>query len=244
MKKPIVYIPGNIIDYAGMPAHAVRDTYIQSLISLCGALPMIIPAIGDKFSITDILDTVDGILLTGSPSNVSPDQYDGKLNFDSKWLDLARDATTLPLIREAIARDIPLIAICRGFQELNVATGGSLHQHIHKLPGRFDHRSDEHMPLAQSYLHQAHTVSRASGGLMEKMGLPEEFKVNSLHGQGVDRLGDGLFIEATAPDSTIEAVSVPGRKFILGTQWHPEADNSINETSRIIFEEFGKVLRA
>lgn len=241
--KPVVLIPSNILENNGLPGHFVRDTYVQALLDVAGCIPLLMPVTHGKFDIDSVADRIDGILLTGSPSNVCPNHYGAERIFDEKLLDLARDATTLPLIRRAIDADIPMIAICRGFQELNVAMGGSLHQKIQELPGKRDHREPQSANLKIVYETAAHKVKTEKGGLFEKIGLPTEFDVNSLHQQGVDRLGNGLFVEAVSDDGIIEAVSIPNKRFILGVQWHPEGDHYQNPTSQAIFKAYGDAVR-
>jgi putative glutamine amidotransferase len=242
--KPVVLIPSNIIDKNGLPGHFVRDTYIQALLNVAGCIPLLMPVTHAQFDLDSLAGRIDGILLTGSPSNVSPDHYGAERIFDETLLDLARDATTLPLIRRAIDADMPLIAICRGFQELNVAMGGSLHQKVQELPGKRDHREPQSTDLKIVYETAAHKVNIEKGGLLEKIGLPAEFDVNSLHQQGVNRLGKGLFAEAISDDGIIEAVSLPGKRFILGVQWHPEGDHHQNPTSQAIFRAYGDAVRS
>jgi putative glutamine amidotransferase len=242
-RRPLVLIPGNIIEYSGLPAHAIRDTYVRAVVDVIRGVPLILPAIGADFDYAEIADQIDGILLTGSPSHVAPACYGAEQKFPDKELDVARDATTLPLIRQAIDRDVPVMAICRGFQELNVALGGTLHQKVHELPGKRDHRGAKDLPLKTVYETQAHKVIANKGGVFERLALPTEFTVNSLHQQGLDRLGDGLHVEAVSEDGVVEAVSVPGKKFILGTQWHPEGDWYLNKNSERILSAFGEVIR-
>lgn len=241
--KPVVLIPSNILENNGLPGHFVRDTYVQALLDIAGCIPLLMPVTHGKFDLESVADRIDGILLTGSPSNVCPNHYGAERVFDEKLLDLARDATTLPLIRRVIDADMPMIAICRGFQELNVAMGGSLHQKIQELPGKRDHREPQSTNLKIVYETPAHKVKTEKGGLFEKIGLPAEFDVNSLHQQGVDRLGGGLFVEAVSDDGIIEAVSIPGKRFVLGVQWHPEGDHYQNPTSKAIFRAFGDAVR-
>jgi putative glutamine amidotransferase len=243
-KRPLVLIPGNVIDYNGLPAHAIRDTYVRAVVEIVKGVPLMVPAIGTAFDFRELAGQVDGILLTGSPSHVQPKVYGATQVFDDKELDLARDATTLPLIRQAIEMDKPVMAICRGFQELNVALGGTLHQLVHEIPGKRDHRGAKGVPLKTIYETQAHKVVAAKGGVFEKLKLPQEFTVNSLHQQAVDKLGKGLHVEATSEDGVVEAFSLPGKKFIVGTQWHPEGDWYLNQTSKQILSAFGEVVRA
>jgi putative glutamine amidotransferase len=241
-KRPIICLPANIFDYNGLPAHVVRDTYIRAIVELMGGLPLIIPALPKGFDFAEIARRVDGVLLTGSPSHVAPAKYGKKQVFDDDELDLARDATTLPLIKAAIRMNKPIMAICRGFQELNVVLGGTLHQRIHEIPGKQDHRAVKGKPLKDLYEMEAHAVTLQKGGVLEKMKLPKTFRVNTLHQQGIDRLGRGLKVEAVAEDGIIEAISMPGKKFVVGTQWHPEGDWHRNKASRRILEAFGKVV--
>lgn len=242
-QKPIVIIPANVIDYNGIPGHIVRDTYIRALVEVADCIPLVVPAFGDLIRSEDLEGRIGGILLTGAKSNVHPSHYGATREFDENDLDTDRDATTLPLIRRAIEHDIPLLGICRGFQELNVARGGTLHQKVHELPAHLDHRDPAGVPLRTIYETQAHAMYTEKGGWFEKIGMPAEFQVNSLHQQGIDRLGDGLHVEARAPDGLIEAVSMPSRRFVLATQWHPEGDIRLSDASVRIFKAFGAQIR-
>ena len=155
-----------------------------------------------------------------------------------------RDATTLPLLEAAIAKGVPTLCVCRGFQELNVALGGTLYQHVQEVPGRFDHRENKNADLDTQY-GPAHDVTVQDGGLLSKMVREKTFKVNSLHSQGIDRLAPSLRAEAIAPDGQIEAVSMPGAMgFLFGVQWHPEWKWAENPVSRAIYSAFGEALRA
>lgn len=233
----------------GLPIHKVSESYIDGLIDGTGGLPVLLPAIGDRFEISDIdqvLAAFDGLLITGSPSNVDPSHYQGEAARRDSERDPARDATTLPLIRRAIERAVPVLAICRGIQELNVAFGGTLFQHVEEVPGRMDHRSDKSLPMAERFEQFAHNVAITEGGkLQEVLGGVSEIEVNTLHGQAIDRPGDGISIEATAPDGTIEAVSVDNAAaFAIGIQWHPEWQVLQNPHSRRLFQAFGNACRA
>ena len=209
-----------------------------------GAVPVLIPAIGPALAIDALLDRLDGIMVTGSPSNVDPTYYGGPAAREGNLADAARDATTLPLIRRALERGIPLLAICRGIQELNVALGGSLHQHVHELPGRRDHRSDKTKDYAGRYA-PVHPIALTEGGkLIEVMGGAATIHVNSLHAQGIDRLAPSLAVEALAEDGTVEAVSAPGCPgFALGVQWHPEFRVQENPWSMKLFGAFAEAAR-
>lgn len=242
-RSPIVLIPCNRVSYQDTFAYIVKQQYMHPLLEIVKCTPLLIPAIGKDFDFRSVMESVDGILLTGAPSHVSPSHYNAEQEFEDEYLDNLRDDITLPLLRAAIAKDIPVFAICRGFQELNVACGGTLHQYVHKLPGKLDHRQKTDIPLGECYLHQAHQVRLESGGLFEKWGLPAAFSVNSVHTQGINKLGTGLRVEAVAEDGLTEAISMPGKKFIMGTQWHPEGDYTVNAPNARLFEEFGKAIR-
>jgi putative glutamine amidotransferase len=223
------------------PFHAVGEKYIVAVRDGANAIPLLIPVLERPIEIAEILDTVDGILLTGSPSNVAPKIYGGPAPREGVLQDARRDATTLPLIRAIIDHGTPLLAVCRGFQELNVAYGGTLHQHIEEVPGRMDHREDKTAPLDVQYA-PIHDV--ALSGTLERIAGARTIKVNSLHGQGIDRLGAGLAVEATAPDGQIEGVRVEAAKsFALGVQWHPEWRFWENDFSKALFKAFGEAMR-
>jgi putative glutamine amidotransferase len=220
--------------------HSVQKKYVDAVIMGAAAVPMIVPAAGDVVAADAILDRLDGLMLTGSPSNVGPHLYGGPEPRADNLADPARDATTLPLIRRAVAREIPILAICRGIQELNVALGGSLHQHLHEVPGRDDHRSDKTRPRAERY-EPRHPIRLTPDGLLQQLFETDEVIVNSLHGQGIERLAGTLTVEALAVDGTIEAVSVTGaRTFMLGCQWHPEYSPVDDPWSRRLFQAFGE----
>ena len=221
------------------PVHQTPARYADALIGGAGAVPLIVPPMG--MGQLALLDRLDGLLVPGSPSNVHPSHYGVNVSLTPEKHDPDRDATTLPLIRAAIARGLPVLAICRGIQELNVALGGTLLQNIHDMPGRMDHRGGE-PPLDKAY-GPKHTVS-ATGALARIVGAAE-IMVNSLHGQAIDRPGEGLVVEALAQDGTIEAVSLPtAQGFVLGLQWHPEWRWAEQPASVAIFRAFGEACRA
>ncbi|MGA9794883.1 MAG: gamma-glutamyl-gamma-aminobutyrate hydrolase family protein [Rhizomicrobium sp.] len=224
------------------PFHAVGDKYITAVRDGAGALPFLIPVLDNPLSSDDILQRVDGLLFTGSPSNVAPQRYGGPAPRDGVMQDEHRDATSLPLLEAAIASGMPTLCVCRGFQELNVALGGTLYQHVQEVAGRSDHREDKNAPLDAQYA-PAHEVRVAADGLLAKIVPETVFHVNSLHSQGIARLAARLHADAMAPDGQIEAVSMPGAKgFLLGVQWHPEWKWRENPQSRAIFAAFGKAL--
>ena len=224
-------------------SHVVGDKYLRAVAIGAGGMPLIVPALGDLLDQSLLLDSLDGLLLTGSPSNVEPHHYSGPASAPGTAHDVARDATTLPLIRQAVAAGVPLLGICRGFQEMNVAFGGSLHQRVQEVPGLMDHREPAEAPVEVQYAPR-HVVHVQAGGVFAGIGLPDEFQVNSIHGQGVQCLAPGLRVEALAPDGLIEAFSVenaPG--FALGVQWHPEWQIGSNPIYLAIFQAFGEACR-
>ena len=226
----------------GMPVHQANDEYIIAVRDGAGAVPLLIPSSDTPLPVAEVLAAVDGLLFTGAPSNVAPAHYGASARSGTEFDEL-RDACTLPLLRAGIAAGKPVLAICRGFQELNVALGGTLHQHLHELPGRLDHREPQSASSRNAEYAPAHPVSFAPGGLLARLSGLSEAMVNSLHSQGVDRLAPQLSVEALAPDGQIEAVSMPGAKgFVLGVQWHPEWACADNPLSRAIFQGFGRAL--
>lgn len=235
----IVGIPVCAFTVAGIPFHRTPARYADAVAGAAGGLPVLIPPLGEQM--LGLLDTIDGLLVPGSPSNVHPDLYQGGESETPEWHDPARDSTTLPLIRAAIARGIPVLAICRGIQELNVALGGSLIQRVHLRDGRLDHRGNPGGP--DDRYGPNHPIA-VTGSLARILGAPEVI-VNSIHGQALDRLGAGLVVEAMAPDGTIEAVAMPDAPgFILGLQWHPEWAYAGNGQSVAIFAAFGDACRS
>jgi putative glutamine amidotransferase len=233
----------------GMPNHAASDTYVKATDEVIGAVPVLLPANGPTADIETLLDRLDGIVLTGSRSNVQPTLYDGPPHAEGTPEDHARDGITLPLIRAAVARGVPLLAICRGFQELNVALGGSLHQRIQDLPDRMDH-STPMQPSSRVRQGKAHAIRVTPGGWLHRLAGATDIAVNSLHNQGIDKLAPGLVVEGVAPDGLIEAVRVaasqagPAIGYAVGVQWHPEYDWRTDALSRAIFEQFGTAVRA
>ncbi|MGH7056512.1 MAG: gamma-glutamyl-gamma-aminobutyrate hydrolase family protein [Acetobacteraceae bacterium] len=246
MTKPLVGISCCRKQFGtyGSPNHAASDTYVRATDEVVGALPVLIPANGNAMCAAGLLEHLDGIILTGSRSNVCPSCYGGPPHAKGTPEDEARDAVTLPLIRHAIAAGVPVLAICRGLQELNVALGGTLHQRLQDLPGHFDH-STPMQRLARLRTAKAHTIRIVPGSFLHQLAGATVIAVNSLHNQGIDRPAPGLVVEGTAPDGTIEAVRVaaaPG--FAFGIQWHPEYDFERDALSHRIFAIFGKAVAA
>ena len=241
--RPIVFVPACTRDFGEHPYHAVQHKYVDAIVLGADCAPMILPSLGESLDLETMLALCDGIMLTGSASNVHPSYYSEELLDPSLPQDPARDQTTLPLIRAAVKLGIPIIAICRGFQEMNVALGGSLHQAVQTVPGHFDHRENPELGLDEQY-GDAHKVRIIEGGKLHGILGASEIPVNSLHGQGVNELASGLTVEAVAEDGLVEAFSVstsPG--FTLAVQWHPEWRIVQNPHSMKMFGAFGNACR-
>ena len=224
------------------PFHVVGKKYIAA-VRLAGCLPLVVPP-AQASEIAALLALADGIFLTGSPSNVHPSHFGEAVHDPLLPLDPDRDGWTLPLIPHALERGIPLLAICRGFQETNVALGGTLHQAVQELPGKSDHRATPGGSADVQY-GLAHPVDVIPGGTLDAILGQHRIEVNSLHGQGVNRLATGLRVEARAPDGLVEAFSMPGTKaFNLGVQWHPEWQAESNPISMRLFKAFGAACQA
>jgi putative glutamine amidotransferase len=239
--KPLIGITCCSIAYGvyGMGKHAASDTYVRATDLIVGGVPVLLPANGDQADIAALLGRLDGIVLTGSRSNVCPDHYAGPAHPEGVPEDRLRDAVVLPLIRAAISRGTPLLAICRGMQELNVALGGSLIQRLQDVPGNLDHSTPSDQPDARIRQGRAHDVRITPGSWLHRVAGATVIGVNSLHNQGIDRLADGLAVDAVAPDGVIEAVHVlAARGFAVGVQWHPEYDFAANPVSASIFRAF------
>ncbi|WP_397448623.1 gamma-glutamyl-gamma-aminobutyrate hydrolase family protein [Pseudomonas sp. NA-150] len=241
--KPVVGVSACVKNIGQFAYHVTGDKYLRAVTLAANGLPMILPSLAELTDIEALLANLDGLLLTGSPSNVEPAHYQGPDSEAGTAHDPARDGTTLPLIRAAVAAGVPLLGICRGFQELNVAFGGSLHQKVHETGAYMDHReADDSSPALQ--FAPAHAMHIQPGGVFAALGLPAVIQVNSIHSQGIDRLASCLRVEAVAPDGLIEAVSVQDSlAFAVGVQWHPEWEVLSNPPYLSIFQAFGDACR-
>ncbi len=242
-RKPLIGIPADRRILGPHPFHCVGEKYIAAVADASDAIALLIPALGER-DFDQLLETLDGILLTGSPSNVEPHRYAGPASDADTLHDPHRDATTLPLIPHAIERGVPLFGVCRGFQEMNVAFGGTLHQKVQEVPGLGDHREDKEQRLEMQYA-EAHEIELVPGGLLRGLADSDRVMVNSLHSQGVQTLGRDLEVEARAPDGLVEAFrvrSAPG--FALAVQWHPEWQVMKHPFSRALFAAFGDAARS
>ena len=237
---PLIGIPADRRMVGAHPFHMVGEKYARAVMEAAGAAPLLIPALAEELRFDELLERLDGILFTGSPSNVEPHRYQGPPSDPGTLHDPARDATTLPLIRKAVEAGVPVFGICRGFQEMNVAFGGTLHQKVHEVPGLLDHRDDDSQPLEVQY-GPAHDVTLEPGGVLRSLTDQDRVRVNSLHSQGIDRLGPPLAVEARAPDGVVEAFRVrAAQSFALAVQWHPEWRVLANPFSRALFAAFGQ----
>lgn len=243
MRKPVIGIPADRRLLGPHWFHCVGEKYITAVAQAADAVPVLVPALGEQH-LQDWLESFDGILFTGSPSNVEPHRYQGEPATPETLHDPERDATTLPMITRAVEAGLPVFGICRGFQEMNVAFGGSLIQKLQEQPGKLDHREDKAQPLEVQYA-PAHEVELAEGGFLHGLAGQRRIKVNSVHSQGVGRLGAKLLTEAVAEDGVIEAFRVDGAPaFALAVQWHPEWKVMENPFSRALFAAFGQAGRA
>lgn len=237
--KPLIGVPADRKLLGEHYFHCVGEKYLKAIVDGADCVPVVIPSLGAGDRLDALVAQLDGVLLPGSRSNVEPHHYGAPLQPDSLH-DPQRDATTLPLIRKVVETGMPLLAICRGFQEMNVAYGGSLWPRIHEVPGLSDHREDETDPLDVQY-GPSHEVRLTPGGLFEQIAGSDRIMVNSLHWQGVRDLAPGLTVEAVAPDGVIEAFRVRNaRSFAVGVQWHPEWKCMSNAFSIALFKAFGK----
>ena len=245
MARPVIGIIGNYhLINDEYPTHATGTMNSIAVSQVSGCVPLMVPSDPSIVALDDLLRTCDGFLLTGGRPNVHPQEYGEPETEAHGEFDRARDALTLPLVRACVERGQPVFGVCRGFQEVNVALGGSLYPEIRDLPGRDNHR----MPTEGSLEHKfaaRHTVRLKEGGPFHDLFGATEIMTNTLHGQGIKRAGDGIVIDGTAPDGTPEAIFVkdaPG--FTLSVQWHPEFQASENEVSRALFTAFGDAARS
>lgn len=239
---PLVGLPTDRKEIGPHPFLAVGEKYVRAVVDGAGALPILLPALRPALPLERLLEQVDGVLLTGSVSNIEPHHYGDEPSYEGNLHDPTRDANSLPMVTLAMEMGIPLLALCRGFQEVNVALGGSLYQKVHEQPGFLDHRENPGDPLDQQY-GPAHVVTFNPGGMLAGIAGAPSARVNSLHGQGVARLGKGLKVEAVAPDGLIEAFRHEGAGFLLGVQWHPEWRVTENPFYLGIFKAFGDACR-
>ena len=249
---PLVGIPCDVKHDGFSMFHGVGEKYINAIVHGSEICPVLIPAQGpgedlevvdQQLNIDRLLANLDGLFLPGSPSNIHPDLYSDEVSSTPDFHDPQRDSLTLPLIRAAINKKMPILAVCRGMQELNVALGGTIHQQVQKLPGMMDHREDKTKDRAEQY-QDAHSVQLTPGGALFHLAGTDSIVVNSLHGQGINKLGNGLIIEAWAEDGLVEGFRIDDDShFVLAVQWHPEWQFQDNQFSSALFKRFGQAVR-
>ena len=240
---PRVGLPTDHKQIGAHPFLAVGEKYVRAVVDGAGCLPLLVPTLDPVLPLREVLAGLDGLLLTGAVSNIEPHHYSDESSYEGNLLDPRRDATNLPLIPLAIEMGVPVLAICRGFQEVNVAFGGTLYQKVHEQPGFMDHRENKDDPLDVQY-GPAHDIALVPGGVLAGLAGDTRATVNSLHGQGVRRLGEGWVVEAQAPDGLVEAFRHDGPAFMLAVQWHPEWKVRENAFYLATFRAFGDACRA
>jgi len=246
-KKPIIGVPASIVGMpgSGIDANVAAKRYTDAIARFSNCTPLVIPARGEEYDFDELLDNFHGIMLTGGRANIEPYHYDGPPFPPGEPIDPDRDNTVLPLIRACIDRQMPILGSCRGLQEMNVAMGGSLHYRIHLLDGKNDHRMPRGDDVTTEMIFELrHDISLKEGGLFQELAGQDTYRVNTLHGQGIDRIADCFDIEAiTVDDEVIEGIRLKNDPtFTVGVQWHTEHEPQEDQhlLSRRLYEEFGK----
>jgi putative glutamine amidotransferase len=242
--KPLIGLTADHRFFDGHHWHVCEEHYLTAVTDAVDGIPLVIPALADELDLDALLQRLDGLLVTGGVSNILPHYYGRESEQDDCSRDPQRDATDFALIPRALALGLPLFGICRGLQELNVALGGTLHQQVHEVPGLMDHREPTSKDVAGLYC-PMHPVWLEDGGVLAGLAPSDHVMVNSLHGQGIERLADGLRVEARAEDGLVEAVSLPSAAgFAVAVQWHPEWYSPDTPLCRALLAEFGAQCRA
>ncbi|MCB1744272.1 MAG: gamma-glutamyl-gamma-aminobutyrate hydrolase family protein [Gammaproteobacteria bacterium] len=225
--------------------HSTGERNVDAVERFSGCLPLVLPALGDRLDIADLVRRIDGLLLTGGRANVQPHHYGGPPFPDDEPIDPDRDATVLPLVRACLDAGVPMFGICRGIQEMNVALGGSLHYRLHLLPDTNDHRMPRHENVTvEEIFALRHELRLTPGGLFERLAGTDRVVSNTLHGQGIDRLADDFMVEAITEDAVVEGIRLKDdRCFAVGVQWHAEYQPECHPLSRSLFEAFGDAAR-
>jgi putative glutamine amidotransferase len=246
MKKTLPLI-GIMADFREEDRGWIRSPsqYMEPIERICLAVPVYIPPLEspDRVKINALLDRLDGVMLSGSPSNINPEHYGQTWQTPELPQDRVRDATSLSLVPTIIQRRIPLLGICRGFQEINVALGGTLYQKVHEEPSFHDHRAPPGKSTSEQFSALQHSVTVINQGVLQQITKTDTFWVNSLHGQGIKTLAPKLTIEAVADDHLVEAFTLRDHPFLLAVQWHPEWEAEKNEHSLAIFRAFADACR-
>ena len=239
-RRPVVGIIGNTgLMNETYSVHATGTMNVDAVAYVCGCIPLIIPSDPAYVSVPELLDLCDGFLLTGGRPNVHPSEYGEDETPGHGAFDRSRDAITLPLVRACVARGQPFLGICRGFQEVNVAMGGTLYPEIRDLPGRMNHRMPPDGTLEEKFALR-HPVRFTDGGVFHHLMGAAEVMTNTLHGQGIAKAGPRIVVDGAAPDGTPEAIYIAGAPgFTLSVQWHPEWNAADDPVSRPLFAAFG-----
>jgi len=247
--KPIVGIIGNHHKYDDrFDIQMTGLNNFQAVSQITQSMPLMFASDPEATELSTLIDTVDGILLTGARANVHPQHFGAQADPCYEPYDTGRDNIALPLVRLCVERGVPLLGVCRGFQEMNVAFGGTLHPEIRDVPGRMNHRmprldNGEIHPDLDVIFADVHEVELTSAGLFETLYGQSTINVNSLHGQALLRIGDRVIVEGTAVDGTIEAIRIANASgFALGVQWHAEYECHRKPVNRVIFEAFGRAI--
>jgi putative glutamine amidotransferase len=247
---PLIGVPTSIMQMPGskFTAHVSGRRYIASLVKFSKCIAVQIPSLGEDYDYADLVERFDGIMLTGGRANVEPHHYRGPDFPPDEPIDPDRDATVLSLIPACIEAGIPLLGICRGLQEINVALGGSLHYRVNEVQGKNDHRMPRGDGVTDEDIYELrHSVKLTEGGMFHELTGEDEIRVNTLHGQGIDRLGEGLAIEAVSDDDIIEGIRVENHpNFAAAVQWHTEfhPEREEHALSRKLYEAFGEAALA
>jgi putative glutamine amidotransferase len=225
--------------------HATSERNTDALERMVPCLPLLLPPVGGRLDIKALIDSMDGLVLTGGRANVEPHHYGGPEFPPDEPVDPGRDDAVLPLVRACIDAGVPIFGICRGIQEINVALGGTLHYRIHTLDGKDDHRMPRRDDVTTEEIFRLrHDVTLTEDGLFHQLAGARKVEVNSLHGQGVDRLADGVVMEAVSDDEVIEGIRVPDAPaFTVGVQWHAEWKPEDHVLSKSLYQAFGDAAR-
>lgn len=247
MDRPVVAVVCNTLLVDGrMTVHAVGERNLLALVQAAEVSPILIPALPGAVDVGAILSIVHGVLLVGGRANVHPSRFGIDADPRHEPYDEGRDAVALDIVRACVAGGVPLLGVCRGLQEMNVAFGGTLHPEVSELPGRMNHRgprlpTGEFHPDPKVVFADRHVVRLAKDGAFSRLFDAETIVVNSLHGQAILQPAERVFVEGIAEDDTIEAISIRDASgFALGVQWHAEYDPQGNRTNRLLFEAFGR----
>jgi putative glutamine amidotransferase len=249
MKRPVVGVIGNAHRVENrFNIHGVGERNLRAVAEVAGALPLMFASTPELTDVGALLQAVDGVLLTGARANVHPARFRTEPHPAHEPYDEDRDALALALVEACVANGVPIFGVCRGFQEMNVAYGGTLHPEIRELPGRMNHRmprleNGEIHPDPAVIFAERHDVTLVPGGVFAQILGRETIRVNSLHGQGILEPGQRVVVEGTAEDGTIEAIRIAdAATFALGVQWHAEHTAHANGVNRSLFQAFGQAL--